>query len=218
MPDPQNPIEAAGLVAREIRSGERGGAATKVLVARRRYRADQADVWDALTSAERLPRWFLPVAGDLEVGGRYQFDGNAGGLVERCDAPDSLAVTWEFGGQVSWLEVNLSKAEGGTVLELVHEAPVDPEMWRQYGPGAVGIGWDGSLYGLGVYLETGTPLDGAEFEAWMTGPGGIEFARATGGDWAKAAVAAGDDPAAADAALEAVVAFYTVAPPEEPEA
>ncbi|GAA2299054.1 SRPBCC family protein [Glycomyces scopariae] len=213
-----DPITAARMVAREIRTGEREGAATKVLVARRTYRAEQADVWDALTSPERLPRWFLPVSGDLEVGGRYQFEGNAGGLVERCDAPDSLSATWEFGGQVSWMTVNLSKGEGGTVLELVHEAVVDPEMWRQYGPGAVGIGWDGSLYGLGVYLETGTPLDAAEFEAWMTGPDGVAFARLAGGGWAQAAVDDGDDREAADAALENVVAFYTVAPPEEPQA
>jgi hypothetical protein len=159
------------------------------------------------------------VSGDLEVGGRYQFEGNAGGLVERCDAPDSLATTWEFGGQVSWIEVRLSKSEGGTVLELVHEAVVDPELWRQYGPGAVGIGWDGGIYGLGVYLETGEALDGAEFEQWMTGPEGVRFARFIGEDWARAAVEEGDDPEAAAAALEAVIAFYTVAPPEEtPEA
>jgi hypothetical protein len=50
MTDPNDPIAAAGLVTREIRTGERDGVATKVLVARRAYRADQADVWDALTS------------------------------------------------------------------------------------------------------------------------------------------------------------------------
>ncbi|MCD0443450.1 SRPBCC family protein [Glycomyces sp. A-F 0318] len=214
MTDPKDPIATAGLVARSIRTGERDGAATKVLVARRTYRAEQADVWDALTSAERLPRWFLPVSGDLAVGGRYQFEGNAGGLVERCDAPDSLAVTWEFGGGMSWVEVRLSKSEGGTVLELVHEAPVDPEMWRQYGPGAVGVGWDGSVHGLGVYLETGEPLDAAEFEAFMTSPAGVEYAGVLADAWAEAAVADGDDPGQARAARDAVVAFYTV-PPQE---
>lgn len=213
MTETADPITAANMTVREIRTGERSGAATKVLTARRTYRADQADVWDALTNTERLPRWFLPVTGDLRPGGTYQTEGNAGGTVERCDAPDSFAVTWEFGGQVSWLEVRLSKAENGTVLELVHEAPVDPEMWRQYGPGAVGIGWDGSLYTLGVHLETGATLDPDEFESWMTGPEGVAFARAAGGSWAQAAIGDGDDPEAADAAMEAVIAFYTV-PPE----
>ncbi|MQM28136.1 SRPBCC family protein [Glycomyces albidus] len=218
MTDPTDPIASAGLVTREIRTGERDGEPTKVLVARRAYRADQADVWDALTSAERLPRWFLPVSGDLEVGGRYQFEGNAGGVVERCDAPDSLAVTWEFGGGMSWLEVRLSKLEGGTSLELVHEAPVDPEMWRQFGPGAVGVGWDGAIHGLGVHLATGVPLDPAAFEAFMVSPEGVAYARLLAGAWAEAAIADGDDPEAAQAAAEAVVGFYTTLPEESPEA
>jgi uncharacterized protein YndB with AHSA1/START domain len=219
MTDPKDPIAAAGLVAREIRTGERDGAATKVLVARRAYRAEQADVWDALTSPVRLPRWFQPVSGDLEVGGRYQFEAQAGGTVERCDAPDLLAVTWEFGGGMSWLEVRLSAGGDGTVLELVHEAPVDEATWRQYGPGAVGIGWDGLLHSLGHYLATTASLDAAEWERWMTGPEGVAYARFLGDAWGAAAVADGDDPEAAKAAVDAVVAFYTVPPPEEsPEA
>jgi uncharacterized protein YndB with AHSA1/START domain len=218
MPDPQGPIEAAGLVAREIRTTERDGAATKVLIARRRYRADQADVWDALTSTERLPRWFQAVSGDLKVGGRYQFEAQAGGVIERCDAPDLLAVTWEFGGGVSWLEVRLTAEDGGTVLELVHEAPVDPAMWAQYGPGAVGIGWDGLLHSLGHYLDTTESLDSAEWEQWMTGPEGVAYARLLGDAWGAAAIADGDDPDEAKAAVDAVVAFYTVPPQEEPQA
>lgn len=212
MPDPQDPIASAGMVAREIRTGERDGAATKVLVARRSYRADRADVWDALTSPERLPRWFQPVSGDLEVGGRYQFEAQAGGTVERCDAPELLAVTWEFGGNVSWLEVRLSDDEDGTVLELVHEAPVDPQTWQQYGPGAVGIGWDGLLHSFGYYLATSASLDAAEWEQWMTGPEGVAYARLLGDAWGAAAVADGDDPEAAKAAVDAVVDFYTVPP------
>lgn len=217
MPDPTDPIASAGLVAREIRTGERNGAPTKVLVARRAYRADQADVWDAITSAERLPRWFQPVNGDLEVGGRYQFEAQAGGVIERCDAPELLAVTWEFGGGMSWLEVRLSESGGGTVLELVHEAPVEPALWRQYGPGAVGIGWDGLLHSLGHYLATTESLDADEWERWMTGPEGAAYARLLGEAWGDAAIADGDDPEEAKSAVDAVVAFYTV-PPESPEA
>lgn len=216
MTDPNDPIASAGLVAREIRTGERGGAATKVLVARRTCRADRADVWDALTSPERLPRWFQPVSGDLEVGGRYQFEAQAGGTVERCDAPELLAVTWEFGGNVSWVEVRLSESGGGTVLELVHEAPVDPKMWEQYGPGAVGIGWDGLLHSFGHYLATDASLDPDEWEQWMTGTEGAAYARLLGDAWGAAAIAGGDDPEAAKTAVDAVVAFYTV--PPQPEA
>ena len=91
MTDPKDPIAAAGLVAREIRTGERDGGATKVLVARRTYRAERADVWDALTSKERLPRWFQPVSGDLEVGGRYQFEAQAGGTSSNAATPP---ISW----------------------------------------------------------------------------------------------------------------------------
>jgi uncharacterized protein YndB with AHSA1/START domain len=212
MPDPRDPIASAGMVAREIRTGERGGSPTKVLTARRTYRADQADVWDALTSPERLPRWFQPVSGDFEVGGRYQFEAQAGGTVERCDAPDLLAVTWEFGGNLSWVEVRVSGSGDGTVLELVHEAPVDPKMWEQYGPGAVGVGWDGLLHSLGYHLETSEALDPDEWEQWMTSPMGVAYARLLGEAWGAAAIADGDDPEAAKASVDAVVAFYTTPP------
>lgn len=96
-----DPVATAGLVTREVRSGTRDGAPTKIVVARREYATDQKDLWSALTDRERIPRWFLPVSGDLEVGGRYQTEGNAGGVVERCDEPELFAVTWEMGPTVS---------------------------------------------------------------------------------------------------------------------
>ena len=74
-----DPVATAGLVAREIRTSERDGAPTKIAIARRTYRTDRDDLWDALTSAERIPRWFMPISGDLEPGGRFQIEGNAGG-------------------------------------------------------------------------------------------------------------------------------------------
>jgi len=208
-----DPVATAGLVTREIRTGERDGAPTKIAVARRTYATDRADLWDALTSPERIPRWFLPVTGDLTVGGRYQLEGNAGGTVERCDAPGRFAVTWEFGGSVSWLAVSLSEADGSTVLELVHEASVPQELWDQYGPGATGVGWDLALMGLGLHVaDPGTSLDPQVAEAWSLSPDGVAFARLAAAGWADAAIADGDDPDAARAAAGRTVTFYTTAP------
>src|ERR1700733_12167909 len=130
-----DPATVAGLVARQVRSGSRDGTATKIVIARRTYLTDQVDLWDALTNPERIPRWFLPVSGELKAGGRYQLEGNAGGVIERCAAPESFAVTWEFGAMMSWLEVTLAPdgaAGGGTRLELAHEAPVDPGRWGRF--------------------------------------------------------------------------------------
>jgi uncharacterized protein YndB with AHSA1/START domain len=207
-----DPVAAAGLVAREIRTGSRDGSPTRIAIARRRYAAERPDVWDTLTNPERLPRWFLPVSGDLVVGGRYQLEGNAGGVVESCDAPESLAVTWEYGDQVSWLRVELSEADGGTTLELAHEAHVDPELWAQFGPGAVGLGWDLALYALGRHLA-GAALDPAAELAWPVTPEGTRFVRSAGEDWAEAAIRDGDDPREARAAAQGAIAAYTT-PPE----
>ena len=93
------------------------------------YASPIEDVWDACTNPERIPRWFLPISGDLRVGGRYQLEGNAGGTIERCDPPSSFAATWEFGDQVSWIEVRLTAEPGArTLLALEHIAHVDDEV------------------------------------------------------------------------------------------
>jgi uncharacterized protein YndB with AHSA1/START domain len=212
MPTLIDPVATAGLVTREVRDSSRDGVPTKVAVARRTYTTERADLWEAVTSPDRIPRWFLPVSGDLSVGGRYQLEGNAGGTVERCAAPEEFAVTWEFGDTVSWLTVHLTPADGGTTLELQHESPVDPDFWAQYGPGAVGVGWDLGLMGLGLHLAGGAKMDPAEAEAWSLSPEGVEFARLASTGWADAAVVAGDDPTQAQAARERTLAFYTTAP------
>lgn len=207
-----DPVATAGLVAREVRTGTRDGAPTRIAVARRTYPTGRADLWDALTSADRIVRWFLPITGDLRVGGRYQLEGNAGGVVRSCDRPESFAVTWEFGGMVSWLAVTLTPDGDRTVLELEHEAAIDPTMWQQYGPGAVGVGWDLALYGLGLHLESGAPLDPALAITFPTSPEGVAFVRQAATGWADAAVADGDEAAPAHEAAERTVAFYTTAP------
>jgi uncharacterized protein YndB with AHSA1/START domain len=208
-----NPLEQAKALTREVRSGERDGKPTKIAIAHRSYPADQADVWDALTNAERLPRWFMPVSGDLKVGGRYQFEGNAGGVVETCRQPELIKATWEFGDQVSWLEIRLSPDGQQTSVELIHEAHVDPEFWKQYGPGAVGLGWDGALLGLGLHLESGADRP-ADAGTWPTTPEGLEFHRYASDAWARASIEDGADPTEAEAAAEATLAFYTVVPEE----
>ena len=213
-----NPLATAGLVTREVRSGSRDGAPTKIAIARRTYPTDQADLWDAVTNRERIPRWFLPVSGDLQVGGRYQLEGNAGGVVERCEQPKSFAVTWEMGPMVSWLEVRLSPDGDGTTLELAHEAPVDPEMWGQFGPGAVGVGWDLGLMGLGLHLESGAPVDPELGATFTFSPEGVEFVRQAAAGWADAAVADGDEAGPAHEAAERTAAFYTTQPEDASDA
>ncbi|WP_328388921.1 SRPBCC family protein [Nocardia sp. NBC_00416] len=211
-----DPAAIAGLVTREVRTGERLGNPTRIAIARRSYATDRDDLWAAVTDIDRIPRWFLPITGELRVGGKYQLEGNAGGAVEECDPPERFAVTWEMGPMVSWLEIRLEPAAGGTTLELVHEAPVDPDMWKQFGPGAVGVGWDLALMGLGLHLDTGAGVDQAAALEFPGTPEGLLFVRTAAAGWADAAIADGDDPALARTAAEATTAFYTVDPEGEP--
>lgn len=211
-----DPVATAGLVAREVRTGERDGVATRIAVARRTYATDPADLWDALTNPERLPRWFLPVSGDLRPGGRYQLEGNAGGVVERCDAPTHLGLTWEMGPMMSWVTVTLAAVDGGTALELVHEAQVDPGFAAQFGPGAVGVGWDLALVGLGLHVDSGEPVDPEVALAFTFTTDGVAFVEASATAWGEAAAADGDDPVAAGEAAARTVAFYTTMPEGEP--
>src|SRR5262249_11945464 len=129
-----NPAASLGAVVRKVVSRDHLGKPARVVIAGRRYDTDIDDLWDALTNGERIPRWFLPISGDLKLGGRYQFKGNAGGEITRCEPPRLLAVTWEYGPEVSWLNVTLAAEAAGTRLELEHIAHVSDERWEQFGP------------------------------------------------------------------------------------
>ena len=171
-------------VRREVggRVLEAGEARTVTLT--RIYGAPVEDVWDACTSAERLPRWFLPVTGELRLGGRFQLEGNAGGTIERCDPPRSFFSTWEYDGDVSWITLTLTPTDdGGTRFALEHLMYVD-DHWEQYGPGATGVGWDGALVGLTLHLETGeaTAAVGAE---WGASDEGRDFMARSSAAWAR---------------------------------
>ena len=174
------------------------------------YDAAIEDVWDACTNPERIPRWFLPISGDLRPGGRYQLQGNAGGTVERCDPPESFAATWEFGDQLSWIEVRLmARPEGGTQLVLEHIAHVDDKLWAEFGPGAVGIGWDMGFVGLALHLSSGRSVDPQEGMAWAASAEGREFMTLASQRWCDASIAAGTDQADARAAAGRAIAAYT---------
>jgi uncharacterized protein YndB with AHSA1/START domain len=173
------------------------------------YDASVEDVWEACTSAERLPRWFLPVTGDLHVGGRYQLIGNAGGTVERCDPPHSFAATWEHGGNLSWIELQLTaEGDGRTRWQLDHLFPLDDAKWEEFGPGAVGVGWDLALPGLATHLVTGEPVDRDAGMAWVASGEGRRFMALSSRAWRDANVVAGADAAVADATEQRTTAAY----------
>lgn len=202
---------AVGAETREVRTLENRGEPLRAVESSRSYPTDIDDLWDALTSAERLPRWFLPVTGDFEAGGRYQLEGNAGGTIERCDPPRALHLTWEFGDNVSWVRVRLEPEGENTRLTLVHTMPCDEASeahWAKYGPGATGVGWDLGLWGLGLYVESGD-VDQEATEKWMTTAAGKDFIRGCAAAWGEAHVTAGENADRARAMADETASFYT---------
>ena len=182
----------------------------RVLTTSQSYDATLEELWDACTSAERIPRWFMPISGDLRVGGRYALEGNASGTIERCDPPRTFAATWEYGDEVSWIEVRLEPdGDRRTRFTLEHVAHVDDDRWLQYGPGAVGVGWDLALMGLGLHLATGAANDPAQSAAWMGSSEGVKFVTRSSRGWADASIATGTDTTEARAAEQRTTAFYT---------
>jgi uncharacterized protein YndB with AHSA1/START domain len=206
-----------GAVEREVGNGRLAGADARTVRLRRSYDAPIEEVWEALTTPERIGRWFLPISGDYRLGGRYQFEGNAGGEILACERPNRLRATWEYGdptGPASEIEIRLTATgQGTTMLELEHTAVVPEEMWTQFGPGAVGVGWEGGLLGLALHLENrsaGVSRD--ESLAWQMSAEGRAFNTQSSEAWGEANRAAGADPAAAAAAVANTTAFYAPAP------
>ena len=138
-----------GAISREVSRQHTESGETVAVTLQRRYPADQADVWQAITDPDRVRRWFLPLTGDLREGGSFQLEGHAGGDIVMCEPPRHLMVT--FGGETSIVDVILSGDGQQTLLKLTHSVPIE---LAGSGAGAlyVGPGWDGALLGIARYL------------------------------------------------------------------
>ncbi len=172
--------EQADKVERGVASLEWEGQPARVVTAARDYATGIDDLWNALTDPERMKRWLMPISGDLRLGGRYQLQGNAGGTILECAPPNRLYVTWEMHGGISWVIVTLeARGEDATRLHLQHIAPESAEgmaFWDQFGPGAVGVGWDLSLLGLAMLVDHGGRPDGVAEDGWLISGEGRGFA------------------------------------------
>jgi uncharacterized protein YndB with AHSA1/START domain len=202
-------------VQRELRDGTIPAGNGKMIRLQRDYDAPIDDVWDALTNPDRIGRWFLPISGDYRLGGTYQFEGNAGGKILECARPNRLKVTWVYGenpsdADVSEVEIRLSPVAADTTrLEFEHTAVVPEEFWTQYGPGAVGVGWDMGLLGLALHLRGGSVGDP---EAWQLSAEGREFSTRSSQAWGDATLAAGEDPDDVKTMVANSTAFYAPDP------
>lgn len=195
-------------VERSVSLLEHDAQPARAVTLSRSYPTTIEDLWDTVTNRERIPCWFLPISGKLEPGGRYQLEGNAGGVIKVCERPSHLVLTWEFGGDVSWVEVCFSEDGAGCArLKLTHTVRFS-KHWGEYGPGATGVGWELALLGLAVHLSQ--PAEPKPDEAvFAASPKGRAFIRGSSEAWEQAAVAIGTNPDVAHAAARRTTAFYT---------
>jgi uncharacterized protein YndB with AHSA1/START domain len=209
-------IEAA---QREVGVGRIAAGEGRTIRIRRTYAAAIDDVWDALTDPRRIGRWFLPISGDYRIGGRFQFEGNAGGTIVACERPNRLRVTWVYGEpasetDISELEIRLTASgEEATELVLEHTAIVPDEMWDQFGPGAVGVGWDQGMLGLSLHLRGGSIADPM---AWQLSDEGRDFATRSSTAWGEANRRAGADEQTVARGVANTTSFYAPDPEAAP--
>jgi uncharacterized protein YndB with AHSA1/START domain len=202
-----------GAEFRRVEDREHFGKPALVVIAARTYDTSVDDLWNALTTPQRLNRWFSPVEGDLKLGGRYKIQGNAEGTITRCDPPEAFDLTWEFGGGTSWVTVRLTP-EGRkarlTLEHIAHREGIGEDHLKKFGPGAVGIGWDLWFHGLARHLaDPNIAIDPAASDAWLQSSEGKTFARGSGDAWRAAHVESGEDPEEARAQAERTITFYT---------
>jgi uncharacterized protein YndB with AHSA1/START domain len=201
-------------IHRETGEAKTPNGAGRTVVLRRDYQASVDDVWDAITNPDRINRWFVPVSGDLRLGGRYQIEGNAGGEILRCEPPRLLALSWIYGepkeGDFSEVTVRLD-ADGPdrTTLELEHVAIVEADRWTEFGPGAVGVGWDLTLLGLSLHLQGGSIEDP---RAWEVSAEARDFMTRSSAAWREAHEASGATPEEAANAAANTKQFYAPDP------
>ncbi|MBB5832639.1 SRPBCC domain-containing protein [Brachybacterium aquaticum] len=188
-------------------------------------------LWEALTTAERLARWFGRASGDVVPGGRYELpDMETHGTLKEVDPPRRALLTWEFGKSSSDLELRVEPATEETdaeeigaeetdaeetdafpatrsTLTLRHNVPADAH-WATFGPAATGCSWDAALYGLTLHLEDAGADLLPRLSRFAGSSEGAEFTRATADAWYEAHVAAGADRKPARKASVRTAAFY----------
>ncbi len=206
--DPETHIDAT---TRTVTPHDRDGKPVAHVTVSRTFDTRIDDLWDAVTNPDRLPSWFTNVTGDLQLNGRYHVQDNASGTITTCEPQSHIALTWEFAGDTSWVELQFAnEAPDQTRLTLTHTSILS-DFWDTYGPGATGVGWEMAFLGLALYTSDPNFEKPDEME-FATSPEGIAFITGSSNAWAKAAINAGTDPEKAQSAANQTTAFYTGQP------
>src|SRR5688572_14472454 len=127
------------------------------------YDTDVDDLWQAITTPERLSRWMAPYRGEFRLGGRWEAIGSDGGVycggeITSCEPPREFTTTWQvIGAPPTELVVRLEPEGRRTRLRLHHAGVTDVDY---------GAGWHAYLESLARHLAS-PELDLTQGEAWQ---------------------------------------------------
>ncbi len=202
-------VDNASWLAGTRRNVEKRSGAGKSgydVILRRHFDVPVERLWETCTSPAHLNEFFLPVSGDLKLGGNFLFKGNAGGDILECDAPHSLRVTWVYGDMApNEVSLRLQQDGEGSTLEMRHADPSEETSVVDH-VFAVGVGWDPALFGFGSYLD-GEKIDQS---AWMASPDSVDMIKRSVRAW-EAVLIEGEFASreAIEKGAAAAIAFYT---------
>ncbi|HTA13692.1 MAG TPA: SRPBCC domain-containing protein [Solirubrobacteraceae bacterium] len=109
----------------ELRDRTIAAGEARVAVFTRTYPTTVEDLWDACTSPERLRRWYVPVTGDLRVGGTFQQVNMGSGTIVICEPPHLLKLSLGKGADEIELRLSPGSDEGTAMLEIQHATTLD---------------------------------------------------------------------------------------------
>ena len=188
-------LDQIGAVQRGLGSLEHRGKPARALTAERTYGATATDVWDALTNPERLPRWFLPVEGDLRLGWPVPAQGQRG-WHDRALRPAARAR--RVLGVRRRHQLGRGRPERVRRRHHAGAAPhaADAPTSTGSATGQAPSGSAGTSRCSGCAPRGGgETVDPAAFEAWRQSDDGRDFMTRSSDAWRDADVAGGTDPA-----------------------
>lgn len=160
-----------------------GDEAEQTVTVSRSYRAPIADVWHAMTTPERIARWYGEIVGPppRRAGDGFEVD-LGGGMVRRavlqgCEAPTALTYTWWSGDDDPGLVRIRLDAIGDAETRLT----VQHDRLRPHRMLAYGGGWEHNLVALaGVAGAPAEPdvsgeVRGRRWELLRSHPLGVEL-------------------------------------------
>jgi uncharacterized protein YndB with AHSA1/START domain len=146
----------------ELRHRPIGAGEARVAVFTRTYPTTIDDLWDACTNPERLRRWYVPVTGDLRVGGGFQQEMMGSGTIQVCEPPRFLHLSLGSGADEIELHLSPGAEAGTTTLELQHATTLDShEIGGQMYDAiyCMGGGYYPRLHALDLHLRGTLPED-----------------------------------------------------------